>query len=210
MMLQGHVVNGIVVPDEPGKLPEGAIVQIQVVQPAVNSTTGEIPTLYDRLAAAHRLSRRSAGRRLGESEALPLRPSEEMTPVFADATFYIAALSPRDQRHAQARLVAQSYRDRVVTTEYVLLDVGNFLSRSTARARFVEFVSRLQADANTEIVPSAHSLWTRGLDLYARCADKDWSLTDCISFVVMQEQGLSEALTADHDFEQAGFTILLK
>jgi hypothetical protein len=50
MMLQGHVVNGIVVPDEPGKLPEGAIVQIQVVEAAANSTTGEIPTLYDRLA----------------------------------------------------------------------------------------------------------------------------------------------------------------
>jgi len=133
-----------------------------------------------------------------------------MTPVFADATFYIAAVSPRDQRHAQAKLIAQSYRGRVVTTEYVLLEVGNFLSRSTSRAKFVEFVSNLQADSNSEIVASSHNLWTRGLSLYARRTDKDWSLTDCISFVIMEERGLTEALTADRDFEQAGFTILLK
>jgi uncharacterized protein len=39
--------------------------------------------------------------------------------------------------------------------------------------------------------------------------DKEWSLTDCISFVVMKERGLTEALTADHHFEQAGFKALL-
>ncbi len=46
--------------------------------------------------------------------------------------------------------------------------------------------------------------------MLARRLDKDWSLTDCISFAVMQERSLTEALTSDHHFEQAGFTALLK
>jgi predicted nucleic acid-binding protein len=45
---------------------------------------------------------------------------------------------------------------------------------------------------------------------YAKRLDKDWSLTDCMSFVTMQECGISDALTADHDFEQAGFIALLE
>jgi predicted nucleic acid-binding protein len=48
------------------------------------------------------------------------------------------------------------------------------------------------------------------LDLYASRFDKAWSLTDCISFVVMEQQGIREALTGDHHFEQAGFVALLK
>jgi len=48
-----------------------------------------------------------------------------------------------------------------------------------------------------------------GWTLYQQRPDKEWGLTDCISFVVMQEQGISEAFTSDHHFTQAGFTILL-
>ena len=68
----------------------------------------------------------------------------------------------------------------------------------------------LTADPATQIVASSADLWKRGRSLYASRPDKDWSLTDCISFVVMQEHGLTEALTADHHFEQAGFVALLK
>ena len=57
---------------------------------------------------------------------------------------------------------------------------------------------------------SSPELFASGSDLYAQRLDKDWSLTDCISFVVMRERGIAEALTADHHFEQAGFTILLR
>lgn len=60
------------------------------------------------------------------------------------------------------------------------------------------------------IVPPTQELFVRGIDLYARRPDKERGLTDCISFLVMQEQGITHALTADHHFEQAGFTMLLK
>jgi uncharacterized protein len=68
----------------------------------------------------------------------------------------------------------------------------------------------LEADQKAEIVLPGPALWQRGIELYAERPDKGWSLTDCISFVVMQDRGITDALTADHHFEQAGFTALLK
>ena len=59
-------------------------------------------------------------------------------------------------------------------------------------------------------MPASSELMERGFDLFSRRPDKEWSLTDCISFIVMSEEGITEALTGDHHFEQAGFTILLK
>jgi len=68
----------------------------------------------------------------------------------------------------------------------------------------------LQKDPEVTIVPASADLWQRGVALFASRPDKDWSLTDCISFVVMQERGIADGLTADHHFEQAGFVALLK
>jgi predicted nucleic acid-binding protein len=133
-----------------------------------------------------------------------------MRTVFADATFYIAVASPHDQLHAVATDYARSYRGRVVTTEYVLLEVGNMLSDASRRGTFVRLVEEVRADPDSDVVPSSHELWSRGLDLYSHRHDKDWSLTDCISFVVMEDRGLREALTADQHFAQAGYAILLK
>ncbi len=98
----------------------------------------------------------------------------------------------------------------MVTTEYVLTEVANHLGGSQiGRAKFGQFLSDLDADPNTSIVESSHGLWKRGVDFYLRRPDKQWSLTDCISFLVMEEHGLNQALAADHHFEQAGFTALL-
>ena len=65
-------------------------------------------------------------------------------------------------------------------------------------------------DPRTTVFPASQDLFDAGVSLYSRRQDKDWSLTDCISFAVMQQQGLTDALTADHHFEQAGFTLLMK
>ena len=75
---------------------------------------------------------------------------------------------------------------------------------------FVRLVEDYQNDPDCALIPAAESLWNAGLALYSERPDKQWSLTDCISFVVMKEQGLTEALTADHHFEQAGFAALLR
>jgi hypothetical protein len=71
-------------------------------------------------------------------------------------------------------------------------------------------VQRLRADANSTIVEANRAIFDAGFDLYSQRPDKDWSLTDCISFVVMNRLRLTEALTADRHFEQAGFKVLLK
>jgi len=122
----------------------------------------------------------------------------------------VALLISRDRLHVQAKDLAQSWTSPVVTTEYVLLEVANHLRASKHREKFGDFLHDLEADPNTTIIPSDHTLWRRGVDLDLRRPDKDWSLTDYTSFLVMQERALVDALTADHHFEQAGFSVLLK
>jgi uncharacterized protein len=133
-----------------------------------------------------------------------------MTPVFADTFFYLALLGESDQAHSKAVAASESRRDRVVTTEWVLTEVADALCDPPQRTSFSRLLALLRADPGTEVIPASGSLFGRGVDLYERRPDKSWSLTDCISFVVMTERGLIEALTGDHHFEQAGFRALLR
>lgn len=132
-----------------------------------------------------------------------------MIAVFADASYYVALLSPRDQHHEDAVRHSGNLRRPVIVTEFVLIEVANALAEVASRGRAVALWRHLQSDSSVTIVPASATLVSQGLDRYARRADKEWSLTDCISFVSMEERGLKEALTADHHFEQAGFTALL-
>jgi uncharacterized protein len=75
---------------------------------------------------------------------------------------------------------------------------------------YLELLAQLRADSGLTIVEASHDLFDRGNKLFSDRPDKSWSLTDCISFVVMDEHGISTALTADHHFEQAGYTSVLK
>jgi len=134
-----------------------------------------------------------------------------MNALFADTSFYLALLNPRDRHHRRAVESARKVRRPIVTTEFVLVEVGNALSGTPrGRDRFVTFVDRVSGHGSNTVVPASHQLFAQGSELYRSRNDKTWSLTDCISFVVMNEHGLTEALTADHHFEQAGFTVLLK
>jgi uncharacterized protein len=133
-----------------------------------------------------------------------------MKPVFVDTSFYAAILNPRDFLYTAAEEIAKKYCGDLLTTEYVLIEVGNFMARSGDRRFFLELLGRLKRDKHTIIVPASTYWFDLGLDLYSRRLDKNWSLTDCISFSVMQTHSLNEALTADHHFEQAGYKILLK
>ena len=133
-----------------------------------------------------------------------------MTPVVAD-TYYFAALSnPADRGHARAVAYARGARSPLVTTAWVVTELADGLCKVGVRPIFFCLLTLLQADPTVTIVTADQRLMDRGLALYVSRPDKDWSLTDCISFVVMQERGISDALTADHHFEQAGFIALLK
>jgi uncharacterized protein len=94
-----------------------------------------------------------------------------------------------------------------VTTDWVLAEAGDAFSRPPNRERFVRFYQQLPGMLGIAIVPATLA---DGFRLFASRPDKEWSLTDCISFVVMQRDGITEALTGDKHFEQAGFVALLK
>ena len=96
----------------------------------------------------------------------------------------------------------------LVTSEFVLLEVADALSSLVLRPRTIGFINRLRRDV-LEIVPLDEDLRQKGWALYGQRPDKEWGLTDCISFVIMQERGITEAFTSDHHFTQAGFTVLL-
>ena len=133
-----------------------------------------------------------------------------MKAVFADTSFYVAVLNPRDVAHTKALQVGEAVHRPVLLTDFILLELGNMLSGAGQRELFSRLVPHLRSKPNVRIVPASRELLDRGLEIFSRRADKEWSLTDCISFVVMRDEELTEALTADHHFEQAGFTAMLR
>ncbi len=133
-----------------------------------------------------------------------------MKACFGDTSYFLALLIPADTNHSAAREWAEGNRRPIVTTEYVVLEVANFLSAEPTRRLFGGFLRALRCDRRITLISASAELTQGGIDLYLARPDKPWSLTDCISFVIMNEQELTEALTADRHFEQAGFIALLK
>ena len=120
-------------------------------------------------------------------------------------------LSPTDKAHAKAAAFTSPFTGQLLTTGWVLTELADALaSTPRGRAEFFSTLNDLQADHDARIISYGDALMEEGIRLYSQRLDKKWSLTDCISFVVMQREGLSEALTGDHHFEQAGFVALLK
>ena len=132
-----------------------------------------------------------------------------MTELLADAFYYIALLNPSDRFHAAALQATQTLTRPLVTSVWVLMEVADALSAPAVRQRTAHFLQGVFADANTVIVTDHVPWFARGLQLYANRVDKSWTLTDCISFEIMTERGIQEALTGDHHFVQAGFRALL-
>jgi predicted nucleic acid-binding protein len=133
-----------------------------------------------------------------------------MSVVFADAFYFVARLNGRDQHHDRVLAFSRDFRASLLTTDLVLMEVADALAKSECRPRVREFVLHLRQAAACEIVPASRELFDRALELYHQHADKDWTLTDCSSVLVMRERGLTDVLTADRHFEQAGFKALLK
>ncbi len=133
-----------------------------------------------------------------------------MSTVFADTWYYLALLNQDDVAHERVLQWSLHVKRPALVTDFVLIEVGNTFSREPFRTKFTELVRLLRADANTTVIRASRELVDSGIDLFSRREDKEWSLTDCISFVVMREHGITEALTGDHHFEQAGFIIPLK
>ena len=132
-----------------------------------------------------------------------------MNPLFADTYYFLALLHKGDTAHAAAVALAETTTNPIVTTVWVLTEVGDALSAPHLRPRFLRLLDALRNDPACTIVPPTSALFDAGVGLFADRPDKDWTLTDCISFVVMREYHISKALTGDRHFQQAGFTPLL-
>jgi hypothetical protein len=135
------------------------------------------------------------------------------TEVFLDTAYAIALSSPKDEHHDEAVELAEQMESsgiKLITTRPVALEIGNALARQRHREASVALLQSLERDPNVEIVPLTEELYARGFELYQNRSDKEWGITDCISFVIMRERGLNEALTTDEHFEQAGFVALLR
>jgi len=133
--------------------------------------------------------------------------------VFLDTAYAIALASPNDLFHSQAILLAdrlEAASTRLVTTHAILLEIGNALSKQRYRNAAVRLLAALKADPKIEIIPLSEQLYSRALQLYGERPDKEWGLTDCVSFIVMQDRGMTEALTTDEHFQQAGYQALMR
>jgi len=133
-----------------------------------------------------------------------------MTHIFADSFFFFAIINPRDPAPAKAIDFSQQNRSPLVTTAWVLTELADGLASTPRRQTFLQILRDIEANPADLIVPANTETFENGVELYHGRPDKQWSLTDCVSFVVMTEEGITEALTGDHHFEQAGFITLLK
>ena len=97
----------------------------------------------------------------------------------------------------------------MVTTTWVLVEVGDAFSQPSNRIKFARLVELLESTPGIEIIPPSAGQFDDGAKFYASRPDKSWSLTDCITFVIMRDRNLSDALTTDRHFTQAGFRVLM-
>ena len=136
-----------------------------------------------------------------------------MSEVFADTGYWVALQDRRDGLHERAIALTQEIEpDRIVTTHMVLVELLNmFGSRGEQQRRLaLEVVERAERSLDVEIVPQTAAQFRAAAERYAARPDQTWSVTDCASFIVMEQRGITEALAHDRDFEQAGFRALLR
>ncbi len=136
-----------------------------------------------------------------------------MNELFLDTSFSIGLVSPRDQIHEKAINWARKIEESkipIITTQAVLLEIGNALSKFSFRQVGIGLLKNFENDPDTTIVSLTDELYQKAFELFSNRPDKEWGLVDCISFVVMQERSIEAALTADEHFSQAGFRALLR
>jgi predicted nucleic acid-binding protein len=132
--------------------------------------------------------------------------------VFLDTAYAIALSVETDSFHDRALELAdeiESQKIKLVTTRAILLEIGNALSNVHFRKAAVELLDSLEKDKNVMIVSLGEELYDSAFNLYRTRVDKEWGLIDCVSFVTMKQLGITESLTTDRHFQQAGFVTLL-
>jgi uncharacterized protein len=132
---------------------------------------------------------------------------------FLDTSYLIALSVSKDYFHEKAIEIFKEIsknHSQIVTTQAVILEIGNALSRQQYRRAAVQIIEHFENDPNVKIIPLTTDVYRKAFELFRNRSDKEWGLIDCISFVVMEEENITQALTADEHFIQAGFRALLR
>jgi uncharacterized protein len=132
--------------------------------------------------------------------------------VFLDTSFILALENCDDPVHEKAKSFARTLaaESSLLLLHWgIILEIGDGYARVDRREKGWKLVEKFDRGSNFRVVPLTDSLIADALALYRDRPDKNWGLTDCVSFVLMQREGISEALTADIHFRQAGFNPLL-
>jgi len=125
--------------------------------------------------------------------------------IFVDSGYLIALIRKRDKFHNVALEVAEFYTGPFLTTDLILIELANSLSKPPYRETVINVIEKIQVDGNTNVVPFSTEGMSKAFSLFKSRGDKAWGLVDCFSFVVMQEMHIEQALTFDDHFRQAGF-----
>ncbi|HEV2296621.1 MAG TPA: hypothetical protein VGR35_22450 [Tepidisphaeraceae bacterium] len=133
-----------------------------------------------------------------------------MTTWFADTAYYLALINQADDAHEPTNAHTRDFTGRIVTTTSVLNEIGNHLSHPSNRRLFGQMLDRVIGDPDVRLVYVERKMFDEAVEPYRKRPDQSWSLTDCASFLVRKELGLTEALTTDNHFSQAGFRALLR
>ena len=129
--------------------------------------------------------------------------------ILVDTAYVLALVNERDQYHDRAQELADLFEGHdLLITDAVLLEIGNALARGF-KEQAIEIITYFFESEEVEIFRHSSQVFDKAFALYKKYADKEWSLVDCISFIVMRERGIKQALTFDRHFEQAGFVAIM-
>jgi len=140
-------------------------------------------------------------------------PSNPRT-AFVDTSWFKAYVDERDEHHQQARGVMDSLATKeltvknLVTSDYVLDESITLIRLAHSHLKAAEFARTTVNSRLVKILYVGEETFLESLDLFERSKDKEWSFTDCTSFILMKRTGLSQAFAFDPHFEQAGFHML--
>ena len=131
-------------------------------------------------------------------------------PILIDTAFVLALINRRDQHHLSALFLSKQFDGYpLLVTDAVFLEIGNALVHDYKKES-IKIIEQFFDSEEIEIVHLTPKLFNQAFELYKNYEDKAWGLVDCISFVVMWETGMTQALTFDQHFVQAGFQALMR
>ncbi len=131
-----------------------------------------------------------------------------MNTYFIDTSFIIALINQKDEYHSWALELSESLAgSQYITSDLVLYEIGNYLAKDY-KTEAIRTINLLLNSPDIQIIWNSKDLFNQAFEKYSTYADKKWGLVDCLSFLIMDLNNIQKALTIDHHFEQAGFTLM--